>query len=270
MPGFDQAAIDGYAVRSVDVSAGGARVREVVLAGDGCHRGRRPHPEPAAAQAGRAGPDRRADAHPGRRGAAVAVDRRRRRSGCGCCAACARVPTCGGPATTCSPATSRCAPGRSSVPRRWVCWPRSAANGCWCIRGRGCAVMSVGGELVDISRTPGNGQVYDVNSYALAAAARDAGAEVEPGRHRQHRPQGTARGGREPAQPRRGGGDRRCGRRRGRGEPARGAVQLGQMEVARIAHASRLGAGFRAARAARRFRRSCCRPTRSARWWCSR
>jgi molybdopterin molybdotransferase len=40
------------------------------------------------------------------------------------------------------------------------------------------SVMAVGGELVDIARTPGNGQVYDVNSYALAAAARDAGAEV--------------------------------------------------------------------------------------------
>ena len=40
------------------------------------------------------------------------------------------------------------------------------------------SVMSVGGELVDVSRTPGNGQVYDVNSYALAAAGRDAGAEV--------------------------------------------------------------------------------------------
>lgn len=40
------------------------------------------------------------------------------------------------------------------------------------------AVISVGGELVDIDRTPGIGQVYDVNSYALAAAARDAGAEV--------------------------------------------------------------------------------------------
>ena len=40
------------------------------------------------------------------------------------------------------------------------------------------SVISVGGELVDISRTPGNGQVYDVNSYALAAAGRDAGAEV--------------------------------------------------------------------------------------------
>jgi molybdopterin molybdotransferase len=40
------------------------------------------------------------------------------------------------------------------------------------------SVMCVGDELVDISRTPGNGQVYDVNSYALAAAGRDAGAEV--------------------------------------------------------------------------------------------
>jgi len=40
------------------------------------------------------------------------------------------------------------------------------------------SVLSVGSELVDISRTPGNGQVYDVNSYALAAAGRDAGAEV--------------------------------------------------------------------------------------------
>ena len=40
------------------------------------------------------------------------------------------------------------------------------------------SVMSVGGELVDTSRTPGNGQVYDVNSYALAAAGRDAGAEL--------------------------------------------------------------------------------------------
>lgn len=40
------------------------------------------------------------------------------------------------------------------------------------------SVLAVGSELVDVSRTPGNGQVYDVNSYALAAAGRDAGAEV--------------------------------------------------------------------------------------------
>ncbi|NLG54245.1 MAG: molybdopterin molybdotransferase MoeA, partial [Rhodococcus sp.] len=30
------------------------------------------------------------------------------------------------------------------------------------------SVISLGGELVDIDRTPGAGQVYDVNSYALA------------------------------------------------------------------------------------------------------
>jgi len=40
------------------------------------------------------------------------------------------------------------------------------------------SVIAVGNELVDIDRTPGPGQVYDINSYALAAAARDAGADV--------------------------------------------------------------------------------------------
>ncbi len=40
------------------------------------------------------------------------------------------------------------------------------------------SVISIGDELVDVSRSPGPGQVYDVNSFALAAAARDAGAEV--------------------------------------------------------------------------------------------
>ncbi|GGL88184.1 molybdotransferase-like divisome protein Glp [Nakamurella endophytica] len=40
------------------------------------------------------------------------------------------------------------------------------------------SIVTVGDELVDVSRTPGPGQVFDVNSYALAAAARDAGAEV--------------------------------------------------------------------------------------------
>ncbi|RBY76047.1 molybdopterin molybdenumtransferase [Geodermatophilus sp. TF02-6] len=40
------------------------------------------------------------------------------------------------------------------------------------------AVLSAGSELVDISTPPAPGQVVDVNSYALAAAARDAGAEA--------------------------------------------------------------------------------------------
>lgn len=40
------------------------------------------------------------------------------------------------------------------------------------------SVISYGHELVDIDREPGLGQVYDVNSYALAAAGREAGADV--------------------------------------------------------------------------------------------
>ncbi|MBP3088859.1 molybdopterin molybdenumtransferase MoeA [Corynebacterium sp. sy017] len=40
------------------------------------------------------------------------------------------------------------------------------------------SILSVGKELVDIDRDPGLGQVLDVNSYSLAAAARDAGADV--------------------------------------------------------------------------------------------
>lgn len=40
------------------------------------------------------------------------------------------------------------------------------------------SVISIGNELVDVDREPGLGQVFDVNSYALAAAGRDAGAEV--------------------------------------------------------------------------------------------
>lgn len=40
------------------------------------------------------------------------------------------------------------------------------------------AVLCAGNELVDVGTQPGPGQVVDVNSYALAAAARDAGAEA--------------------------------------------------------------------------------------------
>ncbi|MDO4910594.1 MAG: molybdopterin molybdotransferase MoeA [Corynebacterium sp.] len=40
------------------------------------------------------------------------------------------------------------------------------------------SVISYGPELVDIDRRPGHGQVFDVDSYALAAAGRDAGASV--------------------------------------------------------------------------------------------
>lgn len=39
-------------------------------------------------------------------------------------------------------------------------------------------ILSLGKELVDIDREPGLGQVFDVNSYSLAAAAKEAGADV--------------------------------------------------------------------------------------------
>ncbi len=40
------------------------------------------------------------------------------------------------------------------------------------------AVMSYGLELVDLGRDPGLGQVYDIASYVVAAAAKEAGADV--------------------------------------------------------------------------------------------
>lgn len=39
-------------------------------------------------------------------------------------------------------------------------------------------VMSYGFELVDLDRDPGLGQVYDIASYVVAAAAKEAGADV--------------------------------------------------------------------------------------------
>jgi molybdopterin molybdotransferase len=40
------------------------------------------------------------------------------------------------------------------------------------------SVLSVGDELVELARTPGAGQIVDVCSHALTAAAREAGAET--------------------------------------------------------------------------------------------
>jgi len=39
-------------------------------------------------------------------------------------------------------------------------------------------VISTGSELVEVGQEPAPGEIVDVNSYSLAAAARDAGAEV--------------------------------------------------------------------------------------------
>ena len=186
MPGFDQAAIDGYAVRSVDVRGSGPADDDDEAGGDG---GELSLPVMGSIEAGARTPSR--------------LQPRQA----------ARVQT-GAPMPTLADAV---------LPLRWtdggenrVRILRGVRSGAYVRRtgddvqpgdmavragtiigaaqvgllaavGRErvlvhprprLSVMSVGGELVDISRTPGNGQVYDVNSYALAAAGRDAGAEV--------------------------------------------------------------------------------------------
>ena len=102
LPGFDQAAIDGYAVRSVDVlSVGEADSSDdhvddegepgesssarggVTLPVMGSIAGRHPDTQQAAAGAGRARADRGADADVGGRGVAVALDGRRAVEGAG-------------------------------------------------------------------------------------------------------------------------------------------------------------------------------------------
>ena len=79
-------------------------------------------------------------------------------------------------------------------------------------------IISFGRELVDLDQEPALGQVFDVNSYSLAAAAREAGAEV----HRVGIAEGEPRRIREALEkhiaPQRGAGYlRRSGRRWRRG-----------------------------------------------------
>ncbi|MDO3400944.1 molybdopterin molybdotransferase MoeA [Mycolicibacterium neoaurum] len=182
LPGFDQAAIDGYAVRSVDVlSVGGTDGdglnREVSLpvVGEieaGARTPSRLQPRQAArVQTGAPMPTladavlplRWTDGGQSRvrvlRGVRSGAYVRRTGDDVQPGDVAVRAGTIIGPAQV----GLLAAVGRDKV----MVHPRPRMT-----------VLSVGGELVDVSRTPGNGQVYDVNSYALAAAGRDAGAEV--------------------------------------------------------------------------------------------
>ncbi|RJQ71972.1 molybdopterin molybdenumtransferase MoeA [Pseudonocardiaceae bacterium YIM PH 21723] len=175
LPGFDQAAVDGYAVRSVDVAQ--AEVEPVVLpvVGEipaGSRQPRRLQPgqavrvntgAPLPTLADAVVPLGYTDGHAAR----VTVHRT--------VASSAFVRRTGEDVQTGDVAVRQGSPigaaqvgllaavGRDKV----LVHPRPRVS-----------VLSVGEELVDIERTPGPGQVYDVNSYALAAAARDAGADV--------------------------------------------------------------------------------------------
>lgn len=175
MPGFDQAAIDGYAVRSADVSV--ADESEVVLPvvgviEAGSRTPTRLQPKQAARiETGAPMPNladavlplRWSDGGPSRVRVLRAV-----RSG----AYVRRVGNDVQPGDIAVRAGAIIGPAQvgllAAVGReRVLVHPRPRVS-----------VLSVGAELVDIARSPGNGQIYDVNSYALAAAARDAGADA--------------------------------------------------------------------------------------------
>ncbi len=176
MPGFDQAAIDGYAVRSVDIQSAGdgadvvLPVMGVIEAGARMPSRLQPN-QAARIQTGAPMPTLADAVLPLRwtDGGAVRVRALRGvRSG----AYVRRIGDDVQPGDVAVRAGAIIGPAQvgllAAVGReRVLVHPRPRVS-----------VLSVGGELVDISRTPGNGQVYDVNSYALAAAARDAGADA--------------------------------------------------------------------------------------------
>jgi len=175
LPGFDQSAVDGYAVRSVDVRTAGKEPVVLPVVGEiaaGSRQPRRLQPGQAVRVATGAPLPTLADAvvpngYTDGHNARVTVHR--------------SVPSAGyvrrtgedvqigdvavrqGDTIGSAQVGLLAAVGRAKV----LVYPRPRVS-----------IVSVGDELVDIDRTPTTGQVYDVNSYALAAAARDAGAEV--------------------------------------------------------------------------------------------
>ncbi|MBQ0925876.1 MULTISPECIES: molybdotransferase-like divisome protein Glp [Saccharopolyspora] len=175
LPGFDQAAVDGYAVRSVDVQTAAEESIVLPVVGEipaGSRQPRRLQPGQAVRVATGAPLPTLADAvvplgytdeHPAKITVQQPVP------------SAAFVRRTGEDVQTGDVAVRRGAPigsaqvgllaavGRDKV----LVHPRPRVS-----------IISLGDELVDVDRTPGQGQVYDVNSYALAAAARDAGAEV--------------------------------------------------------------------------------------------
>ncbi|GAA3992503.1 molybdopterin molybdotransferase MoeA [Allokutzneria multivorans] len=175
LPGFDQAAVDGYAVRSVDVQQAGADPVVLPVVGEiqaGSRQPSRLQPGQAVRVATGAPLPTLADAvvplaytdeHPAR----VSVQRPVpsaafvRRTGEDVQTGDVAVRM--GSAIGAAQVGLLAAVGRNKV----LVHPRPRVS-----------IISIGEELVDIGRTPGPGQVYDVNSYALSAAARDAGAEV--------------------------------------------------------------------------------------------
>ncbi|HEY0814348.1 MAG TPA: gephyrin-like molybdotransferase Glp [Pseudonocardia sp.] len=176
VPGFDMAAIDGYAVRSVDVfGAGEATPVELPVVGEILAGSRHPlrlQPGQAVRVAAGAPLPTLADAvvpvgYTDAGSARTSVTR--------------SVPSAGFVRRV----GEDVQPGDVAVRRDAVLG--AAQVGLLAAAGRDkvlvhprprVSVISVGDELVELARTPGAGQVADVCSHALTAAAREAGADT--------------------------------------------------------------------------------------------
>ncbi|WP_312030135.1 gephyrin-like molybdotransferase Glp [Actinomycetospora sp. TBRC 11914] len=179
LPGFDQAAVDGFAVRAVDVREADVEPVELPVVGEvaaGSRQAHRLSPQQAVRVATGAPLPTLADAVAPHDHTDDAVPSSRAR---------VTVKTPVPSAAFVRRTGEDVAPGDVAVRRGVVVGP--AQVGLLAAVGRTkvlvhpkprVSVIAVGDELVDVDRTPGAGQIVDVNSYALSAAARDAGAEV--------------------------------------------------------------------------------------------
>lgn len=175
LPAFDQAAVDGYAVRSVDVRAAGTESVQLPVVGEipaGSRQPRRLQPgqavrvvtgAPLPTLADAVVPVGYTDGHHTRVTVHQPVPSAAFVRRTGEDVQLGDVAVGRGSLIGAAQVGLLAAVGRSKV----LVYPRPRVS-----------IIALGDELIDIDRTPGQGQVYDVNSYALAAAARDAGAEV--------------------------------------------------------------------------------------------
>ncbi|TQM38917.1 gephyrin-like molybdotransferase Glp [Pseudonocardia cypriaca] len=176
LPGFDQAAIDGYAVRSVDLS--GASLAEPVslpVVGEipaGSRQPLRLQPGQAVRVAAGAPLPTLADAVVPVANTDAGAARLDVHQGVPSAAFVRRIG-------------EDVQPGDVAVRRDTVIGAAQVAM--LAAAGRDkvlvhpkprVSVLSVGDELVELARTPGAGQVVDVCSHALTSAAREAGAET--------------------------------------------------------------------------------------------
>ena len=176
LPGFDQAAVDGYAVRSVDLSGATEQTPVVLPVVGEIPAGSR---HPLRLQPGQAVHVVAGAPLPTLADAVVPVEHTD--AGTAKLTVARGVPS----AAFVRRIGEDVQPGDVAVRRDVVLGPGQV--GMLAAAGRDkvlvhprprVSVLAVGDELVDVARTPGAGQVPDVCSHALTAAAREAGADA--------------------------------------------------------------------------------------------